>query len=108
MSRYFTQFASPSNPQRKQRITLWKGAIATLEVDWNAVEQDRGTTLSSATWTTFDDALVTLSGAAISGSSATVLAEMTNIGTILIKNAATFVDDSVSVCWWEITIKDES
>ena len=100
-------FASPSNPQRKQILHTWKGAIHELSVDWNAVEQDRSTTATSTQWETDDDTVCAISGATLSAGIAEVAANMGAAGTAELKNTATFADGTKAVRWFNITVKDD-
>ena len=100
-------YASPSNPGRKQVLHTWKGAIHELSVDWNALEQDRSSTVTSVEWETDDDTVCAISGATLSAGVAEVAANMGAAGTAEVKNTATFADATKAVAWWNITVKDD-
>lgn len=107
MSRSALVYASPSSLHRKQVVMIWKDSDFFPEVDWNAVEQDRGTTLTESCWETDDTSVICTDGPTISGSVTSVEVEACSAGTAELKNKATFADGSVAVCWWKITVKDD-
>lgn len=100
-------YVSPAATHRKQLLSLWKGAIHKTTTDWNAVGDDRGATVSTATWTTDDESVITISGATLSAGVATVSIEALASGSAEVKNTATFSDGSKAVAWWSITVKDD-
>jgi hypothetical protein len=99
-------YASPSNLHRKQRVEMWKDAVESKSVDFNAIEADRSTTVAEVTWRTEDDNVVDVEDAGLSAGIADVELTALNKGCADISCKATFADQSVAVIWWRVEVKD--
>ena len=90
------------------RIAMWKGSIEQLAADWNAIEKERGTTVSSHTWTTDSGGTTTvgLQNASIDAGTAEVEVTANESGQDLVKCLAIFADGTKAAAWWEIKVKD--
>lgn len=108
MARRNTLFVSPANPGRYMRLNMWKGAVEQLTADWNAVEKERGTTVSSHTWTVDSGgtAIVGLQNASLSAGLAEVEVTANESGEDGVKCAVNFADGTKAVAWWEIKVRD--
>lgn len=109
MARSDKIYPSPSNLHRKHRRQLFKGEAFHPEIDWNAIEADRSTTVSTTTWTTDDDTVITISNASLSVATGIAECKATadQSGAAQLKNSTTFADGSVAVVWWKIVVKDD-
>jgi hypothetical protein len=101
-------FASPSNLHRKQRLGLFVDESRLISVDWNAVAEERGTTLTETCWEPESAGPVCMADPSLEAGVSTVQIEGCSAGSAGIKNTATFADGSVGVVWWKVAVTDDN
>lgn len=94
----------PNSTQQAKPFRMFLSDVRRVRVDLSALCGDRGTTLTSATWTS--DNGISIGTTSTSGFVATAFITANNVGTYRGKVVAAFGDGTAKVLLWRVVVVD--
>lgn len=100
-----TLHASPY-VRRQTSYGMQYGEKLQFQIDWTAVLDLSGSSISASSWATDQTGLVTLSGDSISGNKSLITAEAISTGVAVLRNTTTFADGQKEIRIFRLDISE--
>lgn len=92
--------------RRRATYGMQEGEKLKFEIDWSAVLDLSGSSISTSAWTTDQSGLVTLSSDSTSGTKSLITVEAINEGVAILRNTTTFADGQKEIRIFRLEINE--